>query len=91
MCQASGGAGEASSGWRSVCLGGDAFGAELLTLGASMVAVNHKIHARGGRDSGFSASRVYFAHVFTASPGDPVAGRGSQVRLLCTPGGGPQR
>lgn len=78
----------AAGGDQHVLGRGDTFGAELLTLGASVVAVNHKIHTRGGRGSGFAASRVYFVHAFTAAPGDLVAGRGSQVRLLCTPGGG---
>lgn len=59
--------------------GGDTFGAELLTL---VVAVNHKVHAHGGRDLGFAVLRVYSAHVFIAASEDLVARRGSQVRLL---------
>lgn len=76
-----------SSRWAeiSVSARGGTFGAELLTLSASVVAVNCKAHARGGRDLGFAVWRVYFAHAFVAASEDLVARRGSQVRLLSVP------
>lgn len=64
---------------------GDTFGVELLMLGASVVAVNHKAHAHGGQDLGFAALRVYLAHAFIAASEDLVARRGSQIRLLSVP------
>lgn len=63
---------------------GDTFRAELLMFGASVVAVNHKVHVRGGRDLGLAVLRVYFVRAFTAA--SEVLARLSALQSLCPTG-----